>query len=45
MASEKRCELCKWWVKTQWPHGVEGKCKKKNRQTRWNDGCPDFHRK
>ena len=40
MASEKRCEVCVWWVKTNM-HGTEGKCKRKNKMTKWNQGCPD----
>ena len=39
--SDKRCEKCEHWVKTNW-HGTEGKCRMKNTQTKWDQTCSKF---
>ena len=44
MASDKRCEVCEHWVKTNF-HGTEGKCKIAGDQTKWNQTCSKFLRK
>ncbi len=41
MASDKRCELCVNWVKTNW-HGTEGKCKARDEITKSSQTCPQF---